>query len=98
MDTLLDISAVTTIIVSGFPLIAVVLGLVEFSKKLGLEGKPLLAVSMVLGLLFGIGYQLTVVGQPGTAGEWFSAVIVGLVFGLVASGIYDLGKRMTNTP
>ena len=98
MDILQDVSAISTIVVSGFPLIVVVLGLVEFSKELGLQGKPLLGVSMVLGLLFGMGYQLTVIGQPTTAAEWFSAIVVGLVFGLVASGIYDLGKRITKTP
>ena len=98
MDFVTEIAAVTTIVVAGFPLIAVVLGLVEFSKQLGLGGKPLLGVSMLLGLLFGMAYQLTIVGQPTTPGEWFSAVVVGLIFGLVASGIYDLGKRLTKTP
>ena len=80
---------ISTLLVGGFPLVAVVFGLVEFVKSFGLKGHWLTGVSMLLGLAFGIAYQIANAGVPMNFAGWFSTVVFGLMLGLVASGLYD---------
>lgn len=75
-------------IVAGVPLVLIVLGLVEWFKQLGLQGKAIRVVSLAIGLVFGVAYQCSISVPVGFA-EWFAAVAYGLGLGLVASGIYD---------
>ena len=82
-------------LVAGVPLIFVVLGLVQWVKSLGLTGNAVKVVSLVIGLLLGIGYQLSVAMPVGFAG-WFGVIVFGLALGLVASGIYDVVKDATS--
>jgi len=77
-------------VAGGIPILIVVMGLVEFTKRLGLTGKALLVTSMLLGLLFGVAFQVAQNGLPGDFGGWFAYAVFGLAMGLVASGIYDL--------
>lgn len=75
-------------VVNGIPLVALVIALVEWIKRFGVEGKALNAVSMAVGAVIGVAYwyaQSPLV----TFADWFGAVIYGLALGLVASGIYD---------
>jgi hypothetical protein len=81
--------AVPQFVVAGIPLIVIVFALIEEVKAWGLTGKILRALALVLGLLLSLGYQLAVVGLPVDAAGWFTAVIVGLVYGLAASGAYN---------
>ena len=81
-------------LVAGVPLIFVVLGLVQWVKSLGLTGDAVKVVSLVIGLLLGVGYQLSVAMPVGFAG-WFGVTVFGLALGLVASGIYDVVKDAT---
>ncbi|HAD06455.1 MAG TPA: hypothetical protein DCE76_04780 [Anaerolineaceae bacterium] len=74
--------------VNGIPLVLVVLGLVEWSKRLGVSGQHLQILSMLIGVVLGILYQYSVFPLT-TFGEWFGAVIYGLALGLIASGVYD---------
>lgn len=74
--------------VNGVPILLVVLGLVEWSKRLGLRGNWLLVEAMVLGFVFGFGFQLSQ-AIPATFVGWFGAVLYGLLCGLVASGLND---------
>ena len=80
-----------SITVAGIPLVLIVLGLVEWAKGFNVQGNALRGVSLVIGLLLGVGYQLSVAVPVDFAG-WFSAVIFGLGLGLVASGLYDAAK------
>ena len=80
---------ISTLLVGGIPLVAVVFGLVEFVKSFGLKGHWLTGVSMLLGLAFGIAYQIANAGVPMNFAGWFSTVVFGLMLGLVASGLYD---------
>ena len=80
---------ISTLLVGGFPLVAVVFGLVEFVKSFGLKGHWLTGVSILLGLAFGIAYQIANAGVPMNFAGWFSTVVFGLMLGLVASGLYD---------
>ncbi len=76
-----------SLFVNGINLMVLVFGLVEFAKKLGLRGKSLTSLSMILGILAGILYQIVQV-YPETQ-QWVSIVVYGLAVGLAASGIYD---------
>ncbi len=78
------------ILANGIPLVTLIMGLVEFSKKLGLKGKALTALSMALGVVIGVAYQIAQGGQPETFAGWFDTAIFGLALGLTASGVYDL--------
>lgn len=89
----LDFTELFKISVSGVPIVLVILGLVEWFKRLGLKGNVLLLVSMGLGLLIGTGYYITQ-SLPQAAAEWFAAVVVGLAYGLIASGVYDVLKNV----
>jgi len=77
------------IAVAGIPLLAFVLGLVQFIKGFNLKGEIVKGLSMGVGLLLGVGYQFSTVPPVNFAG-WFGAVVFGLALGLVASGIYDV--------
>ena len=79
---------ISTLLVGGVPLVAVIFGLVEFIKSFGLKGHWLTGVSMALGLGFGLAYQIATSGLPVNLAGWFIVVIFGLMLGLVASGYY----------
>ena len=78
-----------TLLIGGVPLMVVIFGLIEFSKSLGLAGKKLTVGSLLLGLAFGIAYQIATNGMPAGFAGWFVVVVYGLALGLVTSGFYD---------
>ncbi|MEZ0396831.1 MAG: hypothetical protein ABWK53_10440 [Anaerolineales bacterium] len=78
-------------IVNGIPLVVLVISLVEWVKRFGIEGKALNAVSMAIGTVIGVAYWYAQ-SPLATFGDWFGAVVYGLALGLVASGIYDAAK------
>lgn len=78
-------------LVAGVPLVLVVIGLVEWSKRLGVSGKPLMVLSMLIGVVLGVLYQFSQQPLEGFS-AWFGAAIYGLALGLVASGIYDAAR------
>ena len=82
-------------IVAGLPLVLVVIGLVEWFKQLGVQGNAVRYVSLAIGLIFGIGYQLSL-GMPTDYAGWFGAAVYGLALGLVASGIYDAASDIVH--
>lgn len=75
--------------VAGIPLLAFVLGLVQWIKGFGLAGTQVKLASMVVGILLGIGYQFSI-GAPVDFAGWFAVLIFGIALGLVASGLYDV--------
>lgn len=66
-------------------------GIVEFAKKLGLSGNGSLILSLVLGIVLGVVLQLQVMFP--TISPWVELVIYSVLFGMTASGYYDLAKR-----
>ena len=78
------------VVINGWPIIPIILGLVELVKRLGLKGNVLIIVSMVIGLLMGAGYYIASAGIPVAFAGWFALIVGGLGYGLVASGIYDV--------
>lgn len=78
-----------------FLVLAMIAGIVEFAKKLGVQGNGSLVLSLALGLLLGVGYQAANLGIPVDFAGWFEYAIFAVLFGLTASGLYDLGKKFT---
>ena len=74
-------------LIYGIPAIALVIGLVKLVREAGLPSKFAPLVSLIVGILGGIGVAVTS-GQTILYG-----VVLGIVFGLSASGIYDIGKK-----
>jgi hypothetical protein len=83
----------TATVANGVPVILVVLGLTQLTEKLGVKGRWQLLAAVMIGLIFGAGYQLTVAVPADVAG-WFGVVIFGIAMGLAASGIYEVGMKM----
>ncbi len=76
------------------PLVILTMALVEFVKRVGITGTPLLTASSVLiGLALGLCYQMSV-AMPASFGAWFGAVLYGLAIGLSATGIYKVGQSV----
>lgn len=82
-----------TAVVLGIPLIAVVMAAVEWLKSVGVEGKASLVASLVIGLLLGVGYQVSL-GMPTDFAGWFGKFVYGLGLGLTASGLYNVGDNL----
>lgn len=83
------------LVVNGIPAVLLVFGLVEFAKKFGVSGNALTALSAALGLVVSASYQLALSGVPTDYAGWLGVVVVGLAYGLTASGVYDfLSSRL----
>lgn len=89
------------LLVAGLPLIAIVIGLVQFVKvELEWQGKGVKIFAIALGLAAGFGYHVYAAPAP-IAWDFnfiFEALIYGLAVGLAATGIYDAFKPKTPTP
>jgi len=75
--------------------VSVVLGLVWVWGKLGAKGKIQLLSSLATGLIIGSLFMLAATGIPTDFKGWFSIAMYGIAMGLVASGIYEVGKEIT---
>lgn len=74
----------TNLLIYGVPTIGIIIALVELAKKQGLSKRYAMILSTVLGIIAGvISYQIK--GDP-------QSIILGLVVGLSASGVYDFKK------
>jgi len=78
-------------VVNGIPLVVLVLAFVEWVKRFGIRGNTLNAISMAIGVLIGVAYWYAQAPLI-TFGDWFGAIVYGLVLGLIASGVYDAAR------
>ena len=79
------------VLIGTVPVIVIVLGIVEFSKRLGLSGKWLLIEAMLLGVVFFGTHRLSSM-YPSIA-VWVELVVYGLGGGLAATGIFDIVNK-----
>ena len=79
--------ALEQILIYGFPAIAIIIAVVKVARELGLATRYAPALSLVLGILCGIGISFEQ-GLPIPAG-----IVLGVVLGTVACGTYDVGKH-----
>jgi hypothetical protein len=84
-----------SLLVGTVPLMIVIFGLVEMIKSFGLKGNILTVISMLLGVSFGISFQIYKAGMPIGFSAWFEIVVFGLLIGLVASGFYKFVSERT---
>lgn len=70
----------------GVAMIPLIVGLVAVAKKSGVPAKALPAVSLILGVGAGIVYA--------SEGDVKQGVLIGLMFGLSASGLYSGTKAV----
>jgi len=71
------------------PIVVVaILGLVNFSKAFGLAGKALTLVSMLIGVIISVLVQIL-------PAQIVQIALIGILSGLGASGLYDLGGLIT---
>jgi len=64
-------------------IIPIVLALTEITKQFGVTGKYAVLVSIGFGVAFGLLVNLSIEGG-----------VTGLILGLSAAGVYDVGKKV----
>jgi uncharacterized membrane protein YozB (DUF420 family) len=74
-------------IVNPVTLALIVLGVVEFIKNFGVEGKKLMLVAMFVGIVFAVVYKVRELYLP--AQPFIDVVFFGVFVGLGASGVYS---------
>ena len=74
-------------------LLPIVMALVTYWGKLGVTGKWQLLSSMATGLVLG-GFVMYIQTLPQTLVEWSAVGLFGLILGLAASGVYEIGKDL----
>lgn len=81
--------------IAGVGVAALIVGLVEFAKKFGVEGRSLSALAFGLGVvLTAIAYGIDTGLIPVGAVPYVEWAVVAIAGGPAAMGFYDLGKRL----
>jgi len=81
------------LLIGGVPLVALIVALVELAKQtMGLDSQYAPVTAVVLGILIAIGIQVSTLFPE--FGTWFQVVVLGMVAGLLACGIYS-GTKAT---
>ncbi len=83
-----------TLAIGGVSIPALVLGWVSAAKELGLKGRWLTALALVLSTLCAGLWQAVAQGLvPEDVLPWVTVVVVGLGGGVALTGWYDLARR-----
>jgi 4-amino-4-deoxy-L-arabinose transferase-like glycosyltransferase len=75
------------LVIAGIPMAAVIVALVELMKAQGLPSRYAAPVAVGLGVLFAVCAKVAA-GNPEFA-SWVEAILVGILAGLSASGLYS---------
>jgi hypothetical protein len=78
---------VTTFTIGGISAIAVIVGLVKVAREAGLPSKYAPALSVGIGAAIGVSAAFY------ASSAVYLGLIGGIAAGLMASGLYDLGKK-----
>jgi hypothetical protein len=79
-------------VIAGIPLSIIIVALVEEIKMWGLTGNILRVVSIVIGVVLAVLYQLAT-KVPVTLMDWLVLVVIGILYGITASGGYDFFNK-----
>ena len=85
---------VPDLVIAGIPVIAIIVGLIDFAKGLGLPTKYAQLVAIILGVAIGLLIQ-TMEAYP-AIGPWVTHAAIGVVVGMAATGLYRVGSRWTD--
>ncbi len=77
---------ISNFLVNPITLALIILGVVEFIKKFGVQGNKLMLVSMAVGIFFALVYKARDFYTP--AQPYIDVAFFGIACGLGASGIY----------
>ena len=77
----------------GFAIVPLIVGLVEVLKNKGLSSADAPIAAIILGL--GAGFA---VEQANPSHIWVRAIVYGVAYGLMASGIYSSVSAFTSKP
>lgn len=80
---------VSTFMIGGISAIAVITGLVKVAREAGLPSKYAPALSVGLGMAIGVSASMF------ASSAVYVGLFGGIAAGLMASGLYDLGKKTT---
>jgi len=81
------------LVIAGVPAAIVVVAIVEAIKRLAkIGGDAAIAIALVVGIVVAIGAHLAAISPA--FGEWWQTVIVGLLLGLSACGLFDAGQAL----
>jgi len=83
----------TTVAIAGVVLMPLILGLIQFFKKLDPNNQVPGGVWLAASMLFGVAGQVVAFivasGVPTDPKAWAALVVLGLSFGLATSKLYD---------
>ena len=84
--------------IGSIAVIPLVLGIVQFFKKFGLDGNWNVVASVLLGILFGgIAYGIDQALLPAIWIPYIKWVVYSLSVGFAVAGLYDVGKTRFGT-
>jgi hypothetical protein len=72
---------------AGFAIVPIIMGISEILKQIGVNAKVIPTINLIQGLIFGAGLYIY------QGKDVVEGIIVGLVMGLLASGLYSSGKN-----
>ena len=73
----------------GIALIPIVTIIVDMIKKAGMPSKFAPLASLIIGVFFGVLFE--------SNGDYKNGIIVGIIMGMSASGLYSNGKEVTKS-
>ena len=93
METFVFAEFIKLAVPTAAALLPVVMALVTYWGKLGVTGNWQLVSSMATGLVLG-GFVMYIQTLPTDLIGWSATGLFGLVLGLAASGVYEVGKDL----
>jgi len=84
-------AVVNTVLLQPF-----ILGLVTLYGKFGAQGRLQLGLALLTGFVLGVVAQVAALGPPQTLGQYIAFFFFGLVPGLTAAGVFEVGKDIAS--
>lgn len=80
------------LVIFGVPAVALIVVIVELAKRYGMDARWAPLVAMAIGVAFAVLAKLSAL-YP-TFAEWYEMVVIGLLAGLTAAGLYSGQKAL----